>query len=144
MESDEIDDDSAKSETEHVGYKSPPKTHRFKPGRSGNPHGRPKGARSRRQIYERVLLEKRTVDLNANGRPRELTTLELVVLRLRQDALQGRTRAFKEYKTLEAKFGQQESAKKGGYLLIPTVGSWDDWVRLFGPKENPPPQDKEE
>ena len=29
-----------------VGYKRPPKEHRFRPGQSGNPGGRPKGARS--------------------------------------------------------------------------------------------------
>ena len=31
-----------------VGYGKPPKEHRFKKGQSGNPRGRPKGAKSRK------------------------------------------------------------------------------------------------
>ena len=30
-----------------VGYAKPPQSSRFKPGRSGNPNGRPKGARNK-------------------------------------------------------------------------------------------------
>lgn len=140
-----IADVSAHSEIEErTGYRRPPPAHRFKPGQSGNLKGRPKNARSRREIVRRVLLEKRRVDLRGSGPPRDLTTLELVVLRLRQHALEGKTRAFKDYKALEARFTQQESGKKGGYLMVPHVESWADWVRLFGPKDELPDQNPRE
>jgi len=35
-----------KNTAETVGYGNPPKATRFKPGKSGNPKGRPKGARN--------------------------------------------------------------------------------------------------
>ncbi len=47
--------DGAKGE---VGYGKPPAEHRFQPGKSGNPGGRPKGAKGRRATVKRVLMEK--------------------------------------------------------------------------------------
>jgi uncharacterized protein DUF5681 len=34
------------TKADSIGYKRPPKEHQFRPGQSGNPGGRPKGARS--------------------------------------------------------------------------------------------------
>lgn len=42
--------------SEHVGYKRPPKSKRFKRGVSGNPNGRPRGT-SMTAIIRRVLSE---------------------------------------------------------------------------------------
>ncbi len=97
-------------EAADVGYGRPPRSHRFKPGRSGNTRGRPKGARGRRSMVERVLFERRSVDLDGSGRLQKTTTLELVVLALRQRALEGDNRAF-----------------------IPAVISFDSWVRVSAP-----------
>jgi len=44
-----------------VGYGKPPRHSRFKPGRSGNPRGRPKGAVGCKTILERVVLARHTV-----------------------------------------------------------------------------------
>jgi Family of unknown function (DUF5681) len=146
--SDDHKHDDAKApngpESEVLGYGRPPKAHRFQRGQSGNLAGRPKKALSRRRIVERVLLEKRRVDVDGSGRPRELTTLELAFLTLRRMALEGNHRAFKAYQTIDTRFGQQEPAKKAGHLLVGRCGSWEDWARLFGPKEDTPAQDTEE
>ena len=122
--------------TEAVGYKRPPKTHRFRKGKSGNPGGRPKNAKkSRREIVRRVLLEKRAVDIAGNGRPFQWTIIEIVVMRVRQDALQGNLRAFKTYSDLERRFGTHDQESKGGVVVVPTVDSFETWMKLFGPKD---------
>ena len=38
-----------------VGYRKPPKSTRFRKGKSGNPKGRPKGSRSINALLERAL-----------------------------------------------------------------------------------------
>jgi hypothetical protein len=118
-----------------VGFKRPPKLHQFRKGKSGNPKGRPKKVRSRIRIVGRVLMEKRKVDLTGKGRPVQLTTIEIVVYRLRQVALEGSPRAFKTYRDLESRFGLQEQSKPGGVLVIPEVDSLETWMKLFGPKD---------
>lgn len=118
-----------------VGYKRPPKSHRFRKGRTGNPSGRPKKTHSRREIVQRVLLEERRVDLTGSGRPRKCTVLELAVLRLRQGALESRPRACKAYRALDARFGVQETPKRIGVLVIPEIASPELWFELFGAKD---------
>ena len=39
---------SSEPSNDEVGYRRPPKASQFPPGRSGNPKGRPKGARNKR------------------------------------------------------------------------------------------------
>ena len=60
-----------------VGYCRPPAATRFQPGQSGNPSGRPKGAKGSRAIAKRVLMEKHRADPNGSGRVRAYTALEL-------------------------------------------------------------------
>lgn len=123
-----------------VGYRRPPAERRFQPGKSGNPRGRPLGFRNRKKITERVLLEKHQVDIDGSGRIRKVTTLEVVLLKLRQRALEGNTQAFNEYNKLENQFVRPEASKKGSYLVIPEVDSWETWVKIFGSSE----EDKDE
>lgn len=119
------------TDADDVGYKKPPKNHRFKKGSSGNPKGRPKGKRSRKAIIERVLLEKRVIEID--GRLRELTIIELVVLALRQEAIKGKAKAFKTYRSVEVRYGPQENKSKAGYLVIPYVETLEQWMALWGP-----------
>jgi Family of unknown function (DUF5681) len=81
----------AKKSDNGVGYGSPPLHSRFKPGRSGNPRGRPKGSLNFASDLKNTLLA--PVALNDGGRPRRVTTQKAALLRLREKALKGDVRA---------------------------------------------------
>ncbi len=76
---------------EQVGYGKPPKLTRFKPGQSGNPRGRPRGALNMATVLERTLQEK--VIVNESGRERTVTKLEAAVRRLADKAADGELKA---------------------------------------------------
>ena len=73
-----------------VGYGRPPVAYRFRPGRSGNPRGRPKGARKLAAIVAAALGER--IAVNENGRRRRITKLEAAVKQLVNRAAAGETR----------------------------------------------------
>ena len=60
------------------GYGRPPKDGRFKPGCSGNPSGRPKGARNLTTDLENIL--KKRVEIREDGKPRYASSLEAIAL----------------------------------------------------------------
>ena len=74
-----------------VGYGRPPIATRFQPGRSGNPLGRPKGARNLSAVMASTLNEK--VPITENGRRRHITKLEAAVKQLVNRAASGEARA---------------------------------------------------
>ena len=47
-----------------VGYGRPPRRHQFKPGQSGNPRGRPKGARGLKTDLRAELEARMTIRIN--------------------------------------------------------------------------------
>jgi hypothetical protein len=75
---------------ERVGYGRPPMTTRFRPGQSGNPRGRPKGARNLSTVIAAALSER--VAINENGRCRRITKLEAAVKQLVNRAASGEAR----------------------------------------------------
>lgn len=74
-----------------VGYGRPPKHSRFKPGQSGNPSGRPKGAKNVDTVLREMLSKKITV--TENGRRKTITWLEAFFLRLFRAAVEGDPKA---------------------------------------------------
>ncbi len=75
------------SSDEGVGYKRPPKTGQFKPGQSGNPRGRPKGASLKSdlasEMREQITLR------DENGRPHTVTKQRALIQKLLASALQN-------------------------------------------------------
>ena len=69
-----------------IGYGRPPQGSRFKPGRSGNPKGRPRG-RHNRPPYDAVLGQK--VVLREGGVERTATAAEAFLLYLTKRGLEG-------------------------------------------------------
>jgi hypothetical protein len=73
-----------------VGYCRPPAENRFKAGRSGNPKGRPKGAKSETTILRELLNRK--IEIREGGKIRKITVLEAILLRFTEAALKGNTK----------------------------------------------------
>lgn len=71
----------------NVGFAKPPKNTRFKKGRSGNPYGRP---RKKPDLYlELTEVLHENVTVTRDGQPEKVTVQEALLLRLRDQALQG-------------------------------------------------------
>jgi Family of unknown function (DUF5681) len=87
-----------------VGYGRPPKASRFAPGKSGNPRGRPKGSRPVGAILDGIMSQKVTV--SEGGRTRRVSRLEVMLLRLANDAARGDARVTKLLLELKDRYGQ--------------------------------------
>jgi hypothetical protein len=74
-----------------VGYARPPKKTQFKPGQSGNPKGRPKGAKNEATILKGIL--NRRLEIREAGRARKISVLEAMLLKFTEDALKGNTKS---------------------------------------------------
>lgn len=124
------------------GYKAPPEEHQFKKGQSGNPSGRPKGAKGKRQIAERVLLE--THEVVEGDRKVQRTTLELILLTLRNKSFEGSNRAFKDLEKLAAKYDPQPPTQRAGILLVPGHLTMEEWSARYEAKNDPTQYDPDE
>ena len=80
-----------KDEEYTVGYGKPPKSTRFKKGKSGNPNGRPKGAKGLNSIVKLHLLER--VAVRTGKGTKRITRIEALVLKLLEAAGNGEHRA---------------------------------------------------
>lgn len=74
-----------------VGYKHPPKSSQFKTGVSGNPKGRPKGAKTLKSVV--ISVAKSKVVLKEGNTAMKLSKLEASVAILAMNALKGDTKA---------------------------------------------------
>ncbi len=74
-----------------VGYGKPPRHTRFRPGRSGNPAGRPKGPQTRPADLRAELAE--VVTLGEGADARSVSKQRAILRRLTDRALEGDARA---------------------------------------------------
>lgn len=77
-----------------IGYGNPPKKSQFKPGQSGNPKGRPRGAGSFKTALSRELEAK--LEIKEAGQRKKVSKLEAIAKRLVTDALNGNSKALSE------------------------------------------------
>jgi len=88
---------SARKGTER-NYRKPPKASQFKPGQSGNPRGRPKGARN---LKTDLLEELRAfVEVPTTGGVRRITTQKAILRALVEKARNGDLRAIQHLTSL--------------------------------------------
>ena len=102
-----------------VGYGKPPMIRRFKSGQSGNRRGRPGGSKNRKTIVREIMNEMHTV--TEDGRQRQRSTLELILIALRNRMAEGNARAFRAYEKFLVKYEPQESNSRLGCLVVPAA-----------------------
>jgi len=108
-----------------VGYRKPPMVRRFK--KSGNPDGRPRGARNRQTIVRQVARETHTVI--EEGHQTRRSTLELVLIRLRNMAMEGKnSRATAELFRLLEKYEPHMLHSNAKVAVMPAPMSAKEWI----------------
>ena len=100
---------------------------RFSKGQSGNIRGRPKGSKNYKSIVKEIAFEEHKIFVD--GVSRDMTTMELVLLELRNQVASGNTQAFAYYEFLSKKYGEQITEGKFGVLLAPAPISELEWIR---------------
>jgi Family of unknown function (DUF5681) len=74
-----------------IGYGKPPKQHQFKPGQSGNPKGRPQGAKNTGTLVRDIL--DRPIELRIGRSVRKISVREAMLTRFAEAALNGDTKS---------------------------------------------------
>src|SRR5262249_7853173 len=80
------------------GYGRPPNHGRFQPGCSGNPSGRPKGARNLKTDLENILKKRGAI--RENGKLRYGSSLEAIALKMYDTAAEGGPTAASQWVTV--------------------------------------------
>ena len=91
--------------------KSPKKDTRFKPGKSGNPKGRPKGARNRASLLEDVVNA--TIQVSENGQRKKVTKLEAGYIQLANKAANGELQAIKILNEMYERYTRNKPSEAG-------------------------------
>ena len=99
-----------------VGFGKTPPEHRFEPGRSGNPSGRPKG-RSARSILKAILDEELTFTMK--GRERSAPMKEVYLHKVAAAALTGGPQERRFLLTLMAQMLPEEFQEEASKTLSP-------------------------
>ena len=102
-----------------VGYARPPLASRFKPGKSGNPRGRPRNSRNLKTIIQGALTA--PVVLREGARKRSISKLEGIVLKQIESALKGNEKAALATLKMAAQVGLLEAPE--GALETPTLSA---------------------
>ena len=123
---------------ERIGYKSPPKKHRFEKGRSGNPKGRPRKIKPPRRDDSQAAILERAANETIMVRGEEMTMQELSIHALQRKAATGDTRAIALLARLRAGAGiGMNPHKAGGVLVVPGVVPIDEWTLAAARQQAP-------
>jgi hypothetical protein len=106
----------------------PPRSGQFKPGQSGNPNGRPKGALGLKTLLGRELAQ--TVSITEAGRTYKASKLHVVIKRLVERASRGEPRAISQLLDLVVQlFGVEGDAPKAAALGADDQAIMDAWLK---------------
>lgn len=101
-------EDVAPETSFEVGYGKPPVASRFKPGQSGNPRGRPKGARGVNATIRETLEAK--IVIRSGGKAKSVSRFEAMLMKVMEKALQGDVRAAEKLLILYRQAAPEEEA----------------------------------
>uniref|UniRef100_UPI003B51DF32 DUF5681 domain-containing protein n=1 Tax=Roseovarius indicus TaxID=540747 RepID=UPI003B51DF32 len=96
-----------------VGYGRPPKETQFKPGKSGNPKGRPRRAKNIDTMLRDALME--MIEVTENGKRKRLTKIEALFTKCLNGALKGDQRAIdRVFRVIQALRAAQSAENADG------------------------------
>ena len=93
-----------------------PNDGRYKPGCSGNPSGRPKGARNFKTDLDNTL--KKRVPIREDGKLRYASSLEAIALKMYDTAAQGDTKATSQLFTILEKGELQDTPRPAQQVAV--------------------------
>ncbi|AWL99666.1 DUF5681 domain-containing protein [Bradyrhizobium amphicarpaeae] len=102
-----------------VGYGRPPVSSRFVKGRSGNPAGRPPRSREQKPPYESVLGQ--TFTIRDDGVERQVTAIELLLLKLAKRGLEGDTGVSRTLLGLIKQVREEQQASEPLTIILVSV-----------------------
>lgn len=119
------DEPSTAPDPDSVGYSKPPMQRRFK--KSGNQKGRPNGAKNRETIVRAVANKVHTII--EDGERKRRSTLELVLIRLRNMAVEGKNlQAYDELHRMLEMNDPPQIDQNTGCAVVPAEISVEEWV----------------
>jgi Family of unknown function (DUF5681) len=131
-------EDDIESRPYEVGFGKPPKSGQYKRGQSGNPSGRPKGAKNLKTILRKVLLT--LVPAVIGGRRLKMTATEALLRQMLNKAVSGDLRATTQLisliKELKIEFTEERRTDKASGLSSEELSklSTAELQRLFAEK----------
>lgn len=109
-----------------VGYGKPPKSTRFKKGKSGNPRGRPKNSKKNENLdfWATFLAESnKTIGISQDGEKVFLKLKDALIRKMYSEALKGNMTAAKTLmQFLERASPVEQSIKRPMMVIKPSTG----------------------
>jgi hypothetical protein len=116
-----------------VGFGKPPVHTRFKPGRSGNPKGRPKGSKNFKTLVNEEL--DRPVTIKEGGKEKTISRREAMAKQLVKQAVTGDHKAMRVVLGIEG-LTTAEDAEEPQLHLVPGLFDESDRELLRGMLDN--------